>query len=160
MQAMVRALRDELGKVHDELVNTQEDFSSRETLLSTTLEKFIELEAVKDWERAREHLAHEELKLGKLIVQDIGCMPAQGGGVNRNNVESQFKEIWQGGRAAREQQQSQADLLQRKIVLDGRRKLLHTVLLFYPNSNPNCWYVSKLMVVALWPTLFFFLFCR
>ncbi len=123
---MGHALRDELGKVHDELVKTKEDFSCRENQLSEELVKFIELEAVRDWEKAREHLAQEELNLGKLVVQDSGCMPVQGGvgggGVNRNNVENQFKEVWQEGRKARELQQSHAELLQRKIALDGRRK--------------------------------------
>ncbi len=135
---MVRALRDELGKVHDELLKTKEDFSYRESRLSEEVEKLLELEAVRDWEKAREHLAREELKLGKLVVQDGGCMPVQGSGVNRSNMENQFKEVWQEGRRAKELQQSQAELLQRKIALDGRRKSLHATML---SSNPNCWYI-------------------
>ncbi len=135
MQAMVRALRDELRKVHDELVKTKEDFNYRESRLSEEVEKLLELEAVRDWEKAREHLTREELKLGKLVVQDGGCMSVQGSSVNRNNMESQFKEVWQEGRRAKELQQSQVELLQRKIALDGRRKLLHTALLY---SSPNC----------------------
>ncbi len=152
MQAMVRALRDELGKVHDELVKTKEDFSYRESHLFEEVEKLLELEAVRDWEKAREHLACEELKLGKLVVQDGGCMPVQGSGVNRNNMESQFKEVWQEGRRAKELQQSQAELLQRKIALDGRRKLLHTALLYL---SPSCWYIESLMIVLHFGLLFF-----